>query len=75
MKKSILLAFPNPKSLSVLRVNLLCSVQILPWLKITPLQGPSKVKNGYLFFLNYGFKITFLTFLFYLPYPLGRCYS
>ena len=38
--KMNLLAFPNPKSLRVLRVNRRCSIQVDPWLIITPDIGP-----------------------------------
>ncbi len=37
-----LLAFPNPKSLRVFRVNRLCSTQVWLWLIITPEIGPKK---------------------------------
>jgi hypothetical protein len=49
--KKNLLALPNPKSRRVLSVNLRCSVQMLPWLRITPVRGPktniSKISNQF----------------------------
>ncbi len=42
LKFENLLAFPNPKSLRVFRVNRLCSTQVWLWLIITPEIGPKK---------------------------------
>ena len=44
MSRGYLLAFPNPKSRSVLSVNRLCSVHSWPWLNTTPGIGPESVE-------------------------------